>query len=177
MTTDRAKAERYARAILEAVVEQWQSILNAVAEALVQHPEAAAVVQDPGKDLDTRFAALEPFLPEGTPQEVRNFLRLLIQSNDVELLPLVSAALRAALAGEEKPLTAEITSAVELTDAQKEEIMARLRAQYGEGISFVFRVDPSLLGGLRIRVGDKLIDNSVASRLTALREVIAAAAR
>ncbi len=177
MTTDRAKASRYAQAILEAVVEQWQSILDAVAEALAQNPEVAAVVEDPGKDLEARFGALEPFLPENTPPEVRNFLRLLIQSHDVALLPMVSAALRAELVGQERPLTAEIISAVELTEDQKEQIRQRLQAQYGEGLSFSFRVDPSLLGGLRIRVGDKLIDNSVASRLSTLREMVAAAAR
>ena len=53
----------------------------------------------------------------------------------------------------------------------------RLTQQYGEGLVLTFEVDPTLMGGLRIRVGDQLIDNTVANRLMALRELVAASVR
>ena len=53
----------------------------------------------------------------------------------------------------------------------------RLIAEHGEGLSFTFDVDPALLGGLRVRVGDRLIDNSVASRLATLRESLSSVVR
>jgi F0F1-type ATP synthase delta subunit len=49
--------------------------------------------------------------------------------------------------------------------------------QFGADLTFTFRVDPALLGGLRVRVGDSLMDTSVASRLTALRESLTSAVR
>ena len=75
------------------------------------------------------------------------------------------------------PQAADITSAIELGDDAQEQIRQRLTKQYGEDLVFSFDVDPSLMGGLRIRVGDQLIDNTVANRLMALREVVAAAVR
>jgi ATP synthase F1 delta subunit len=72
---------------------------------------------------------------------------------------------------------AEITSAIALSDDEKEQIRKRLIAEHGEGLSFTFEVDPALLGGLRVRVGDRLIDNSVASRLATLREALSSVVR
>ena len=62
-------------------------------------------------------------------------------------------------------------------DDAQEKIRQRLTEQYGEDLVFSFDVDPSLMGGLRIRVGDQLIDNTVANRLMALREMVLASVR
>ena len=102
---------------------------------------------------------------------------MLVQEGDVTLLSRVIAALGASLRGETGPQAADITSAIELGDDAQEQIRQRLTKQYGEDLVFSFDVDPSLMGGLRIRVGDQLIDNTVANRLMALREVVAAAVR
>ena len=80
-------------------------------------------------------------------------------------------------AGKTEAQKAEITSAIELTDKEKDQLRKRLTDEYGAGLTFSFSVDPSLMGGLRVRVGDRLIDNSVATRLAALRESIASVVR
>jgi ATP synthase F1 delta subunit len=82
-----------------------------------------------------------------------------------------------AVSGQTAPVKAEITSAVELSADDQEQIRQSLVKQYGDGLVFTFQVDPTLLGGLRVRVGDRLMDNSVASRLTKLRESIASVVR
>jgi ATP synthase F1 delta subunit len=82
-----------------------------------------------------------------------------------------------AASGQASPIKAEITSAVELSADEQEQIRRSLAKQYGEGLVFAFEVDPSLLGGLRVRVGDRLMDNSVASRLSKLRESITSVVR
>ncbi len=164
--SERATAERYAQAILEAIVEQWQSTLTEIADALAQDPKL-------GADVDSVAAAI----PENAAPELQNFVKMLVQEGDATLLPRVVAALGASLRGETGPQSADITSAIELGDDAQERIRARLTEQYGEDIVFNFDVDPSLMGGLRIRVGDQLIDNSVANRLMALREMVASSVR
>ncbi len=164
--SERATAERYAQAILEAIVEQWQTTLTEVADALAQDPKLGANVD-----------AVEAAIPDSASPELQNFVKMLVQEGDATLLPRVIAALGASLRGESGPQSADITSAIELGDDAQEQIRQRLTQQYGEDIVFSFDVDPSLMGGLRIRVGDQLIDNTVANRLMALREMVAASVR
>lgn len=70
----------------------------------------------------------------------------------------------------EGPRDAEITSAIQLPQAQQDQILQQLRAKYGPGVETRFVVDPQILGGLIIRVGDKVIDDSVRSRLAAVQQ-------
>lgn len=157
---------RYAQAILEAVVEQWQMALGSVADALAQNPQLAANVE-----------AIEEAIPADASQEVQNFVKMLVHEGDTALLPSVITALSTSLRGESRPQEANITSAIALGDAEKEQIRQQLTTQYGDGLRFSFDVDAALMGGLRIRVGDQLIDNTIASRLLALRDVITSAVR
>ncbi len=164
--SERTTAEGYAQIVLETIVGQWQTALAAVADALEQDPKLAADVE-----------AIEKAFPDDTALEVRNFVKELVQAKDTTLLPRIVSALGATLRGETGPQAADITSAIELGDDAQEKIRRQLTKQYGEDLIFSFDVDPSLMGGLRIRVGDQLIDNSVANRLMALREMIAAEVR
>jgi F-type H+-transporting ATPase subunit b len=65
---------------------------------------------------------------------------------------------------------AEVTSALPLTEAEQETVRRQLARPLGEGASLSFRVNPAILGGLVIRVGDKVIDGSVAGKLEGLRQ-------
>lgn len=164
--SEQRDGRRYAQAILEAVVEQWQMDLGSVADALAQNPQLAANVE-----------AIEEAVPADASQEVKNFVKMLVQEGDTALLPSVIIALSTSLRGESRPQEANITSAIALGDAEKEQIRQQLTTQYGDGLRFSFDVDAALMGGLRIRVGDQLIDNTIASRLLALRDVITSAVR
>jgi F-type H+-transporting ATPase subunit b len=66
--------------------------------------------------------------------------------------------------------TAEITSALPLTDAEQDTVKKDVLSKIGDQATVAFRVDPSILGGLVIRVGDKVIDNSVAGQLEEMRQ-------
>lgn len=68
--------------------------------------------------------------------------------------------------------SAEVTSALPLTTAEEQSVKNDVLAKLGSGASVSFHVDPSILGGLIIRVGDKVLDDSVAGRLSALKESI-----
>jgi ATP synthase F1 delta subunit len=66
--------------------------------------------------------------------------------------------------------TAKVTSAIALTDSEKNTLESKLRAQFGNDLSFDYTVDATILGGVVVRVGDKVIDGSVAGKLAALQE-------
>lgn len=72
-------------------------------------------------------------------------------------------------------IDADVTSAVPLTDAERDAIDARLKARYGDDLAIQYRVDAAILGGLIVRVGDRYIDDSVAARLGRLRETLTGA--
>ena len=67
---------------------------------------------------------------------------------------------------------AEITSAVELSGAERQALEAKLRAKFSRDLTFAYKVDAALLGGVVARVGDRIIDGSVASRLNAMAETL-----
>ncbi|WP_026369653.1 ATP synthase F1 subunit delta [Kallotenue papyrolyticum] len=68
------------------------------------------------------------------------------------------------------PREASVTSAVPLSEEQQQAIVQQLRAKYGPALEVEFKVDPSILGGLIVRVGDKVLDESVRSRLVELQQ-------
>ena len=91
-------------------------------------------------------------------------------NNDIGLLDDVEEALARIYRGEGAgPQRAVITTAVPLSEEEKDRIRARLSEQFG-ALEFVFQVDPDMLGGVIVRVGDTLIDDSVRGRLEALRQ-------
>jgi len=177
MSDDRARAERYAQAVLQAMVERWQSALGTVADAIGSDPKLVALLDDDNLSVADKSQALTDLLPTGTSAEIQNLLSLLIQEGDIELISDVNRALTDAATGQRAPTKAEITSAAPLSDDEQEQLRRSLIATHGDGLIFSFQVDPTLLGGLRVRVGDRLIDNSVASRLAKLRESIASVVR
>lgn len=72
--------------------------------------------------------------------------------------------------GREGRTEAEVVTAVELTEAERKALESRLHDMFGGGLTIRYRVEPAILGGMTVRVGDKYIDGSVASRLGQLRE-------
>jgi F-type H+-transporting ATPase subunit delta len=69
---------------------------------------------------------------------------------------------------------AEVTSAMPLTAAEEERLRQVLARRFGDDLEFRFTTDPGLLGGIRVRVGDQVIDGSVAGKLESLRDRLAA---
>ena len=172
------RVQSYASAFYEAALERWTTTLDGVAAALAGNaPLMGRLVET-----DTAFAERQRLLggviPSDADLPVRNLLAVLLQNGELGLLPEIAAALRerARQIGA-APVPVEVVSALPLAEDQQQALVAKLQAQYGSSLTFSYRVDPAILGGLIVRVGDKLIDGSVASKLAAMKQALGCTVR
>lgn len=94
-----------------------------------------------------------------------NFVKVLADNDRLVLLPEISAQFETLKASAEGTLEATITSAQELTQAQIDDLVAGLKAKFNRAVNVQVTVDPELIGGAVIAVGDQVIDGSVKGRL------------
>ena len=109
-------------------------------------------------------------LPPDAPRQVQNLLLALAQAGRLDELPrVVQAFERSMQETSQRAISGEVTSAVPLDDAQRARITEELRTTYGRQLELRFSVDPSIIGGLIIRVGDQVLDNSLRARLSVIQ--------
>ena len=96
-------------------------------------------------------------------------LRLVARNGRLFALDEIIARFRALAAAERGEVTAEVTSAAPLTQAQADALASTLSAKVGKAVSLDQRVDPSLIGGLQVKVGSQLIDSSLKTKLAAMK--------
>ncbi len=173
-----SEVQVYAQAAFETAIKDWLTNLEHIAGALDRSPDLLKRLADDASSFEVRQAVLTPLMRENISAPVRNFVFGMLANGDVALLNDVVAELHSlgAAIGGPKAVVAEVTSAVELNAEERAAIENRLIDQFGLGLEFRFAVDPRILGGLLIRVGDKLLDTSVASRLVAMRQSLGLAA-
>jgi F-type H+-transporting ATPase subunit delta len=173
-------ARRYADAAFEVAtrdgtVADWRSELEASA-ALLGDARAASALANPALPIDQRSAAVTALLEGTASRPVQNVIQLLLRRGRIEQLPRVAAEFRR-LDDRRQGITHAIaTSATPLSPDDIRALTARLEQSTGGRIALDVQVDPSLLGGLVVRVGDRLIDGSVRGRLERLRNQLTSGA-
>jgi F-type H+-transporting ATPase subunit delta len=176
-----AAAKRYARAIFglaqeegkrEGQQEAWADRL-ALIRAAFSSPDLRRVLENPTTSVEGRQEAAALVLGEKADRETLNLARLLVELDRVDIVGEIAeeyAVLSDEAAGRVK---ATATAAVELTEAEKEKLAARLSARLGKEVRLTTRVVPAILGGLVVQTGDRVIDASLATRLQQLRRRLA----
>lgn len=165
-------AERYASACFGIALEEWIGSLRTVGQALAADRSAAAALDDRDAPFADRQRRMEQMIPADTPPAVRRFFGTLVSNRDVALLPRVLAGLeRLATAGPSARL-ATVTSAADLDEETRQRVERSIRGRYGSDLQVGYQVDPQVIGGLLIRVGDEVIDGTVAARLRGLDGVL-----
>lgn len=101
-----------------------------------------------------------------------NFLGVLAENRRLAALPRILAAFNALLAAHRGEIAAEVTSAYPLTEAQLDAIRSQLKSRAGHEIKITTHVDPSILGGLVVRMGSQMIDSSIKTRLNTLSQAM-----
>lgn len=173
-------ARRYAQAAFELArdrgeLETWESNLGSLAAALAT-PEAQAFVNS----RQVSPNAKEQFLREASGDVtslVWNLVRLLTAKGRLALLPQIAEAFQELLDDHRGVAHADVVTAVPLDDQGRQELTSRLSELTGKQVQIETHEDPQILGGLVARIGDRLIDGSTRSKLTALRRQLAGSAR
>lgn len=164
-------ADRYATALFELAVErdQLDTIAGELAGLQALMDESAdlrRLVRSPILSRTEQGKAMAAVLERaGASQIVRNFIGLMAQNRRLFLLDGAIRGFRRKLAEYRGEVSAEVASATELKPAHLAAVKDALRAIVGRDVDLETRVDPELIGGLVVRVGSRMIDNSVRTKL------------
>ena len=172
----RPSAKRYALALYQLAlerdsVESWQADLQAVDEAL-QEREFAAFLEMPKILLSQKMSVIREGLP-GVDPIVHNLMGVLISRGMASTLPSVRVEYGKLVDQQEGRERALVKSAVPLEAGQIDRLAVYLGQLVGKEVEVTTAVDPTILGGLVARVGDRLIDGSVRTRLQDMRRSLA----
>jgi F-type H+-transporting ATPase subunit delta len=167
-----ASARRHAQAVFQIALEKdeldkWQADLETIAGAL-KDPQLAGLLGNPKLRFGEKAKMLRSILSSISPLAL-NLAYLLVAKNRLMILDgLVDEYKRSVNAyyGRE---TAEVTTAISLSNKEKKKLQGKLAAVTGKELVVTAHVDPGIMGGVVAKVGDKLIDSSVRTRLKELR--------
>jgi F-type H+-transporting ATPase subunit delta len=170
-------AGRYANALFELTLEQnalgaVEQDLATFAEAL-EAPDLRRLVQSPVISAEEQARALDAVLKAlklGT--LTGNFLKLAAKNRRLFAVPDMIRAFRMALARHRGQVNAEVTSAAKLEDGQLRALKQALAAVLGKDVQLDQKVDASLLGGLIVKVGSRMVDSSLRTKLSSLKHAM-----
>jgi F-type H+-transporting ATPase subunit delta len=146
----------------------WSDTLR-FAATIVGDPRVAAALDNPRLDAAAKESLLLSIGGDRFTGEARNFIRVLVDAERIALLPQISAMFDTLKDDAEATAKATIESAFELTDAQVGELRSALEKRFGKKIETTVTVNPDLIGGARVTVGDAVLDGSVQAKLAAMR--------
>lgn len=163
----------YARALFEAAQEQGRLTevnrdLGDFAAAVGETPALRSLLTNPDLDPRARRAALEDVL-SGADELVRNAVLLLVEKGRASQVEEIHRELERLVAIEERRLTVELTTAIELSDDEASSILKTIEKASGRTVEATRKVDPSLIGGVVLQAGSLRVDASVRGRLERLR--------
>src|SRR5947208_4419015 len=156
-------ARRYAEALLDIATEEravaaYRESLDAFATGL--DPENIRGLRDQRVPFDRRRAALDAATAR-EPKAIRALMAILLERDRLEIVPDIARAFGELVDRREGIVKAKITTSVELQQPQRDALVGRLEQASGKKIRATFAVDPSIIGGAKVQVGDRLIDASL----------------
>jgi len=152
------------------VREGLEDVVTAAAEV----PELRELLRNPQLDPRARAAALEDVLALGD-QLLRNFLLVLVDKGRIGELEVIAEEFERLVAEQEGVLSAELTTAVELSDDDERRLLQQIETASGRKVEATRHVDPGLIGGIVLQVGSHRLDASVRGRLDRLRRSLVGA--
>ncbi len=175
MSRDERVAERYARALFliaerRGLVFEAQGALQEVLAAVHADPRLGAYFRSPLVPLARKRELLRGPLATGVLPPVAHLVDLLLRKKRLPLFPAVVREFEQRVRRWQGLQAAEAVSAVPLTADELQRLHARLERATGLTLELEARVDPDLIGGLYVRIGDHIIDHSVKGLLASLQD-------
>jgi F-type H+-transporting ATPase subunit delta len=180
MARSGSSARRYAEALFQiaerdGAVEAWLQQLDTLGDALGGEG-VTRMLENPAVPAAQREALVGRVVADAAPQ-LRNLVQLLLRRGRIDLAPRVAVEFRRLYNRREGITTAIVTSHAPLGPDERAALEGRLGEMTGGRVRLSYHVDEALIGGVAVRLGDRLIDGSVRGRLERLRTQLAASAR
>ena len=172
-------ARPYAEALFAAALddqaglESWSGLVSELAQ-VASLDDVREALTDPRLNAAQRVELFAGLVKTPLSAEARNFIELLVDNNRILLLPQIAEQFEALKNQREGTALAQITSAFELTGEQVAELVSGLEKKFGLKLKPQVTVDPALIGGVRVLVGDQVLDTSVQAQLARMRDALVA---
>ncbi len=168
-------ARPYAAALFD--LAKSEGSLDAVETGLVniqkladESDDFARFLRSPVIAADAKAAAADAILGKANANAtVANFVKVVARNGRLFALPAIIKAFRALAAEERGEVSADVTSAAPLSSTQLKTLADTLKQKIGKTVTLTEHVDPSLIGGLVVKVGSQMIDSSLKTKLTAMK--------
>jgi F-type H+-transporting ATPase subunit delta len=172
-------ASRYAKSIIDLSIElnaleEMKNDMVIIEQVIDKNPELEAILKNPIIPLDKKAGILENIFGTQVHKATRTFLQLIVSKGRSAILFETSKQFIAQYNRIKGIVTAQITSAVELTDANRVEIETIVKqALSANQVILKEKIDPNIIGGFILKVGDKQFDSSISSSLNKLKKEFA----
>ena len=178
MAEPRTVARPYAEAVFKladaaGTLAKWSEMLAALA-AVAGDERVRAVMKDPNVPAAKVAGLLISILAGKLTGDAENLIRVLAENRRLELMSQIHDQFKALKNEREGVLEADIQSAFDLSEAQVAELVSRLEKKFGRKVRARVTLDKELIGGVRIVLGDKVIDGSARAQLSALENALKA---
>lgn len=171
-TIARPYAEALFRVAQSGNLAAWTNLVSEMA-AVAALPDVRAFVSNP-KLTDAQVAeTFLSLLKSNVSSEAKNFVAMLAENGRLALLPEIGDQFHALKNAAEGAADADIKSAFEMTDTQVKDLVALLEKRFGRKLNPTVSVDNSLIGGVRVTVGDEVLDTSVRAKLNKMYVALA----
>ena len=171
---------QYANALADVVLQQGaaEPTRKQLADFEAAYAESAELrnfMASPAVSREAKHGVIEKLVARlGASRILRNFLFVIVDNQRTHLLPEIAVSFELVLRQRQGIVEAEISSAAPLNDSQKATLLRNLEGVTGKKVQASYSLDPGLLGGAVVRIGDTIYDGSVRNQLDRLRERLTA---
>jgi F-type H+-transporting ATPase subunit delta len=167
-------ARNYAETLLELAqkdgeLRAWGEMIQNIADAMGSDRRLKMFLESPRVSADRKNEIIQQAYGEGLPRNFVRFLKALVNHRRQMLIPVIAAAYHDLVDEAEGRVHASVTVAREPDDSDRKLVTEQLTRSLGKEVVPHFSVNPALLGGIIVRVGDTVLDGSVRRRLATLR--------
>lgn len=172
-TIARPYAEALYRVAKSGNLSAWSELVAEMAQAAA-HPDVVALAHNPKVSASQKAEAFLSVLKSAVNDEAKNFVHTLAEYDRLTALPEIAAQFHVLQNADAGAADAEITSAFEMTEAQVNDLAVALEKKFGRKLHPTVTVDSSLIGGVRVVVGDQVLDTSVRAKLQQMHNALTA---
>jgi F-type H+-transporting ATPase subunit delta len=171
-TVARPYAEALFRVAQSGDMAAWSELVSELAQ-IGANPDVQEFARNPNVTRQQLVDTLVSLVKSPLPPEAKNFIAVLVENRRVSLLPEIAEQFHVLKNAQEGAADATIASAFDISDAQVAQLVSTLEKKFGRKLNPTVTVDPTLIGGVRVVVGDEVLDTSVRARLQQMHVALA----